>query len=400
MTIKSHKEFINSLDDANYKSIKEQSDTFAQHLKGYLRTYTDGELHARVIQSAYDEVMELMRQVIETCRNRNPNRLIDLKAKDPSPRQANKASDFDKILTEWRHTRKMIVEEDPKYKMDDESMQTILLKIKLPEYVKDMREQLAQKTHDDCYFNFEQALFVEINTRKMDEESQKRSGRINVLNNSSGEDDKVKHNAAGIEYEEVEIWSGEWQCNICGLPQQRSRSRSRIHGEDDEQDRPTKAPRDQEAAKGDKGKGRGKWPGGFCWMCGGPHFQRECSNLGKGGPPYTITTAWTSWRPGSFPGPSPAQWNPWLPKPYTGKARERAKAEEKEEGATKEKERASFLDLVSIHLGDHHMSTLLLGLEQLPVRVSPTVCNGAECNRRGRARLEDGKRSQRDQRTR
>ena len=111
--------------------------------------------------------------------------------------------------------------------------------------------------------------------------SRKKSRRINVLNNSGGEDDKVKRNADGIEYEEVEIWSEEWQCNICGLAQKRSRSRGRSRGEDDEQDRPTKALRDQEATKGDKGKGRGKRPGGPCWMCGGPHFQRECFNLGK-----------------------------------------------------------------------------------------------------------------------
>ena len=114
VTIKSQKESINSLDDATCKSIKEQSDTNAQHLKSHLRTYTDGELHARETQTDYDEVMELMREVIYKGRNRNPNRLIDLKAKALSPPQANKASELDKILTEWRHTRKMIVEEDPK----------------------------------------------------------------------------------------------------------------------------------------------------------------------------------------------------------------------------------------------------------------------------------------------
>ena len=50
----------NSLDDANNKSIKEQSDICAQHLKSYLRFCTDGELHARVIQTDFDEVMELI----------------------------------------------------------------------------------------------------------------------------------------------------------------------------------------------------------------------------------------------------------------------------------------------------------------------------------------------------
>ena len=149
VTIKSQEEFINSLDDATCKSIKEQSDTYAQHLKSYLRTYTDGELHARVTQTDDDEVMELMLEVIYKGRNLNHNRLIDLKAKGLSPPQANKASELDKILTEYRHTRKMIVEEDPKYKMDDETMQTILLKIMPPEYVKDMREQLARGKHKD-----------------------------------------------------------------------------------------------------------------------------------------------------------------------------------------------------------------------------------------------------------
>ena len=130
----------------------------------------------------------------------------------------------------------MILEEDPKYKMDDETMQSILLKNMLPEHVKDMREQLAQGKHKDDYFSFEQALFNEINTRKRVEESRKKGGRINVLNGISGDDDKVKRNADGVEYEEVEIWSEEWQCNICGLAQRRSRSRSRRRGEDDEQD--------------------------------------------------------------------------------------------------------------------------------------------------------------------
>ena len=60
----------------------------------------------------------------------------------------------------------MIVEEDPKNKMDDETMQTISMKIMPLENVKNMREQLAQGKHEDDYFSFEQALFDEINTMK------------------------------------------------------------------------------------------------------------------------------------------------------------------------------------------------------------------------------------------
>ena len=53
-----------------------------------------------------------------------------------------------------------------------------------------MREQLAQGKHEDDFVSFEQAVFDEINTVKMDEVSRKKSGRITVLNNSSGEETK------------------------------------------------------------------------------------------------------------------------------------------------------------------------------------------------------------------
>ena len=68
----------------------------------------------------------------------------------------------------------------------------------------------------------------------------------------------------------------------------------------------------RKVGKGSKGRGR---PGGPCWTCRGPHFQRECPHASAGKGNYPITTAWSSWRPGTFPGPSAAQWNSWLPKP-------------------------------------------------------------------------------------
>ena len=192
-TIKSQEEFINRLDDATCKSIREQSDTYAQHSKSYLRTYTYRELHSRVTQTDYDEVMELMREVIYRGRNQNPNRLIDLKEQVLSPPQANKASeprqDADGMET---HTRKMIVEEDPKYKMDDETMQTILLKIMPPEYVKDSSSRkgstrtITSVSSRLCSTRSTRGRWMKSRGRKVDE--------INALN-SSGDDDKVKRNA-------------------------------------------------------------------------------------------------------------------------------------------------------------------------------------------------------------
>ena len=74
---------------------------------------------------------------------------------------------------------------------------------------------------------------------------------------------------------------------------------------------------------GDKGKGRGQKgaPHGPrqidpCWVCGGPHLQRDCPDAkGKGkGNLIPVPAAWNSWRPTTFTAPSPQQWRQWMPK--------------------------------------------------------------------------------------
>ena len=320
-TIRSQQEFfdnINDEDNAGYKNIKEQADMYAYQLKSYLRTYTDGELHARVVQTDSSCIMELMREIIYKGRNRNPNKLIDVKSKALSPPRAHKVSETNKILTDWKHVRQCIIEEDKSYKMDDETMQTILLKIMPQEYVKDMRDKLTEGKYRDDYHGFEQELFDEVSTRKMDEESRKTGGTLAGIKNQEPTE----------EYEEVEVWSEEWQCNIFGLAQKRDRSRSRSRGgEDEDEERPAKQERrsailvNQGDSKGGKGKTKGSRPAGPCRTCGGEHFQRDCtqSQAGKGN--YPISTAWSSWRPGAYPGPTSAQWNSWLPKPWKGKGK-------------------------------------------------------------------------------
>ena len=74
---------------------------------------------------------------------------------------------------------------------------------------------------------------------------------------------------------------------------------------------------------GDKGKGRGQKGAphgprqiGPCWVCGGPHLQRDCPDAkGKGkGNLIPVPAAWNSWRPTTFTAPSPQQWRQWMPK--------------------------------------------------------------------------------------
>ena len=70
-----------------------------------------------------------MRDVIYKARNRNPNRLIDMKVKALSPPRAMKVSDIGRVLAEWKYVRRQIAEEDPTYKLDDETLRTLLMKI-------------------------------------------------------------------------------------------------------------------------------------------------------------------------------------------------------------------------------------------------------------------------------
>ena len=71
----------------------------------------------------------------------------------------------------------------------------------------------------------------------MDEDSRKNTRIINNMSKNN-DDDKMMRHPDEVEYEQVEIWSEEWQCNILGLARKRDRSRSRSRGGDDEEERP------------------------------------------------------------------------------------------------------------------------------------------------------------------
>ena len=122
--IASVEDFLNLVDSGDTKikqSIKDQSQMYMCQLKAYLRTYAGGELHARVTQTRSDGIMDLLRDIVYKGKNRNPNRLLELKAKALSPPRAAKTADVDRVLTKCKYVRRQILEEDPNYKLDDET---------------------------------------------------------------------------------------------------------------------------------------------------------------------------------------------------------------------------------------------------------------------------------------
>ena len=118
----------------------------------------DGELQARVIQTKTENTFEMMREIIHKGKNRNPNRLLELKAKALAPTRAKNVNELEKVLTEWKFVRRTIVEEDPEFSMADETLQTLLLRIIPADYVKDMREYLNRGLYKNDYYGFAQAL--------------------------------------------------------------------------------------------------------------------------------------------------------------------------------------------------------------------------------------------------
>ena len=160
--------------------------------------------------------------------------------------------------------------------MDEETTLTIIFEIMPHKYVKDMRDKLADGKFETDYHGFEQELFDQVSARKMDEESRKTGGAIGSVSKKQEPDD---------EYEEIEVWSDEWQRNVFGLARKRGRSRSRSRGrEDDEEERPAKQKRrDQGDVKGGKGEGEPKGP---CWTCGGAFAARLPARLRRRRIPY------------------------------------------------------------------------------------------------------------------
>jgi len=229
----------------------------------------------------------------------------------------------------------MIISQEDKLTMDDDMRMTLMLGIMPKEYVKEMREKLNKDKITELH-DFEQALQDEINDRKMDSEM----ARGRPINDVSRQEERGRSDDDEETYEEKTICVDELQSWVCGLAaKERGRSRSRSRDSDE---RPAKQPNKgkgkgacwvcgeeghqaRNCPKSNKGKGKGKGGGGPCWICNGPHYQRECPHNQEGKATMPTSSAWSSWRPGPFPGPSAAQWRGWLPKMGKGKGKSKGK---------------------------------------------------------------------------
>ena len=108
-----------------------------------------------------------MRVTIKKGRNRNPYRMVAMKAEVLSPQRAKDVKDMENILADWKHKIAEVQKYDPKFELAEDTQKTLLMKVIPRDFVKVMREQFDRH---DTYDSLEHQLLTEIATRQMEDE--------------------------------------------------------------------------------------------------------------------------------------------------------------------------------------------------------------------------------------
>ena len=204
------------LEEKNSQTIGEKLDDYADQMYTYLGSYTKGNLHARVLKGKGSDAFEIYRDLVHKGKNINMHRIIVFKTSILQPKKVIKAEDLDKVLTEWKYEQQLVTEFDGS-ELNEENQKSILMTIMPKEHVEYMRDHfLYNQFKDDCHA-FEQELYNRIDQKKLDEDHHKKG-----INQMGAPQPTTYKDPADVEYENIKVWSEEWQCMICGLVPKRS----------------------------------------------------------------------------------------------------------------------------------------------------------------------------------
>ena len=277
---------------------------FSEQLYSYLMSYSKGTLYSRIIKAKAKGILEVYRDIVHEGKHLSKGRVVTLNATILEPKRAKDEKEVKSNLAEWKHQRQQLLDLGQP-ELPEDLRKTIFMKIVPDAYLKHMREQYGKVS--TCY-EFEQEFFGEAadraNAGALRGDGHKHIGALETTEANAEE-----------EYEEVNVWSCEWNQYVCGLMPKRQRTDGGPSGDVD------MAQANRSPQKGNKG-GAGKGKQGQkdkkevqCWSCGGPHFQRNCPHAAAN--PTPIPAAWSSWGralSNQFPGPGTQQWNAWIPK--------------------------------------------------------------------------------------
>ena len=131
-------------------SVLKYIDEYSEHLFAYMRTYTKGALHARVMKAKAQGIMELYREIIYKGKDFTKTRIRNLRLSVLNPKAASKDSDLDQALSSWEHDL-MLLKENGAPGLNDDDKKAILLTIIPGNYVKLMREKFDDPKNEDYY---------------------------------------------------------------------------------------------------------------------------------------------------------------------------------------------------------------------------------------------------------
>ena len=107
-----------------------------------------------------------MKATFKNGRNRNPYRMVAMKAEMLFPRRAKDAKYLENVVTEWKLKCSEVQRYDPKFELAEDTKKTLLMKIIPRDFAKVMRE--CYDKHD-TYDSFEHQLITEMVIRQMED---------------------------------------------------------------------------------------------------------------------------------------------------------------------------------------------------------------------------------------
>ena len=180
-----------------------QADAYEAQLATCIRSYTEGDLHERVVENQPDEVVEIVRELFCKYKDHNSLKILDLKSAIMAPPRASTPQDVDKILSDWKRPIHTVQLHDKNFQVPNDLKVTLLHRIMPKPFQEIMRAR--QERMDDMgrpysqdYDRFEEDLFDAMEIRRMDEENSRNKG-VHGLEST----DKT-HDVPAREYDETD----------------------------------------------------------------------------------------------------------------------------------------------------------------------------------------------------
>ena len=158
-----------------------QAEAYKAQLATYIRSYTKGDLHERVVKSQPDQVVVIVRELIYKYKHHNSFKILDLKSAIMALPRASTPQDVEKILSDWKHQIHAIQLHGQNFQVPDDLKVTLLHRIMPKSFQETMRARQERmedmgRPYSQDYHRFEQDLSDDMEIRRTDGGNSKTKG--------------------------------------------------------------------------------------------------------------------------------------------------------------------------------------------------------------------------------